>query len=73
MAIITQARRVIDRYPKIEGDKEIILTEKWWEHVRFSHFGHEMAAKFKAEPALKAEFREMFKSQNDKCSYYDLF
>ena len=32
-----------------------------------------MAAKFKEDQNLKTEFREMFKSQNDKCSYYDLF
>jgi hypothetical protein len=28
---------------------------------------------FQSKPELMAEFREVFKSQNDKCTYYDCF
>jgi hypothetical protein len=55
------------------GDKEEILTSKWWEFVRFSHFGSEMAEKLNSNKKTKDELRNLFKSQNDKLSYYDLF
>ena len=55
------------------GDKEEILTTKWWEYVRFNHFGAEMAEKLNQSKQKKDQLRNLFKSQNDKLSYYDLF
>lgn len=55
------------------GDKEEILTAKWWEVVRFSHFGAEMVAILNKNKKMKDDLRKLFKSQNDKLSYYDLF
>jgi CRISPR/Cas system-associated endoribonuclease Cas2 len=57
----------------MSGDKEEILTQKWWEKVRFSHFGGELAAILNKNKKLKDELRKLFKDQNDKLSYYDLF
>jgi len=34
----------VTKYDLMTGDKEEILTAKWWEVVRFSHFGEEMAS-----------------------------
>ena len=52
---------------------EDILTKYWWEHQRFRKVGDQLAAKFKAKPAIQQEMRQMFRNQNDKLSYYDLF
>jgi len=43
------------------GDKEIILTTKWWETVRFSHFGEEMAEILSKNQKMKDELRKLFK------------
>lgn len=49
------------------------MTAKWWERLRFSHFGTELEQTLKKQPALKRELRDLFKSQKDKLSYFDLF
>lgn len=41
--------------------------------MRYYHFGNEMKENFEQKPDLMRELRHMFKSQNDKCSYFDLF
>jgi len=53
--------------------EEVILTQKWWEYVRYSHFGEELARKLNKNQVLKAELRKLFKGQDDRLSYYDLF
>jgi hypothetical protein len=35
MAVTTQAAKCVAKYDKMTGDKEEILTSKWWETVRF--------------------------------------
>lgn len=73
-ACTTLAKQVIDKYGSInKDDKNIIFTEKWWSKLRFNHFGSELAQKLNKQESLKRELRALFKSQNDKCSYYDLF
>jgi len=41
--------------------------------LRYYHFGNEMKENFEQRPDLMRELRKLFKSQNDKCSYFDLF
>ena len=57
----------------MKSKHEDILTQYWWEHLRYSNFGNQIAAKFKAKPNLQTEMRNMFRKQNDQLSYYDLF
>lgn len=52
---------------------EVIFTQKWWEMIRFQNFGRQLAEKLREQPLLKDDLRDLFKSQNDKLSYYDLF
>jgi len=57
----------------MQDNQKEILTKFWWEHVRFASFGQQLAGKLNADPALMQEFRNLFKAQHDKLSYYDLF
>jgi hypothetical protein len=52
---------------------EDIVTQNWWSKLRYSNFGNQIASKFKEKPNLQAEMRRMFRMQNDKLSYYDMF
>lgn len=60
-------------YGRITENHEIVLTNKWWEKVRYHNFGSQLKIKFEENPQLKQELRKQFKSQDDKLSYYDLF
>ena len=70
---VTQAMEIISQYGGLKENKEVILTEKWWAHLRYMNFGSQLKEKMEAKPELKTELRGMFKAQNDKLSYYDLF
>lgn len=58
---------------KKKESEEAVLTQKWWEQVRYSRFGLDLAKKLNKNQGLKAALRKLFKSQNDKLSYYDMF
>jgi len=73
VATTTLAMEVTQWFGRINENHEVILTEKWWQKLRYFHFGNEMCEKFKNVPELMPELRELFKSQNDKLSYYDMF
>lgn len=73
MATTTLAMEVVTWYGRINENHEVILTDKWWMKLRYHHFGNEMAEKMKAQPNLMGEMRALFKSQNEKLSYYDMF
>ena len=70
---IIQAKDIVAEHAKMTAKQEDILTQYWWEHLRYSNFGNQIAAKFKAKPNLQTEMRNMFRKQNDQLSYYDLF
>jgi hypothetical protein len=63
----------IERYRRLKDNHQIVLTAKWWTHLRYNHFGSELKRVMEAEPALLATMRELFRSQNDKLSYFDFF
>jgi hypothetical protein len=73
LSTTTLAMEIVTAFGKLTSDHEIILTTKWWEVQRYEHFGTSMAAKFNSEPQLKEQLRALFKAQNDRLSYYDLF
>ena len=73
-ATTTLGAEVLDAAQKLPTEgQEIILDEKWWEKLRHQHFGCDMAQKLKDFPELKMELRDLFRSQEDRLSYYDLF
>lgn len=49
---IIQAKDIIAEHSKMTSKHEDILTQYWWEHLRYSNFGNQIAAKFKAKPNL---------------------
>jgi hypothetical protein len=73
MATTTLAMEVITWFGRIKENHEVILTTKWWQKLRYFHFGNEMKECFEQKPELMTELREIFKSQNDKCTYFDCF
>ena len=73
MATCFHASQIIKAHQKMTSNHEIILTQKWWEYLRYSKFGLSMAEKFKLNPSFMTELRAMFKAQDDKIAYYDLF
>jgi len=60
-------------YTNMSENHEVILTTKWWENLRYFHFGSDLAERFHESPELQTDLRDLFKAQNDKLSYYDLF
>ena len=47
-ATVRHCKDVVDLYEnKMTGNKEVILTKKWWQHERFSFFGHELEENLK--------------------------
>lgn len=72
-ATTTLGWEILDAVIKMTDNQEIILDSKWWEMLRHKKFGVDMAQKLTEFPNLKLELRELFKSQDDKLSYYDLF
>lgn len=73
MATCFYATQIINAHQKMTANQEEILTQKWWEYLRFSKFGLSMAQKFKQKPSLMTELRSIFRGQNDKIAYFDLF
>ena len=73
MATTTLAMEVVTWFGRLQGGYEVILTQKWWMKLRYYHFGNEMKEVFEQNPDLMRELRQLFKKQNDKCSYFDLF
>lgn len=69
----TLAMEVITWYGRIQENHDVILTQKWWNKLRYFHFGNEMKECFQAQPELMPQLRTIFKELNDKCSYFDLF
>jgi hypothetical protein len=43
---------VVSWHNNLADNHEVILTKKWWENLRYHHFGGEMCAKFKENPSL---------------------
>jgi len=56
-----------------DNEKEKLLTDEWWEHQRYSRLGDQIKQKLTKEKKLKKELRDLFRSQQDKLSYHDLF
>jgi len=46
------AKNIIAEHAKMTSKQEDILTQYWWEHLRYSNFGNQVAAKFKSKPML---------------------
>ena len=68
------AKEIIAAYDKQpDNEHESILTQEWWEHQRYSKIGNDIVQKLKNNSKAKKELRELFRSQQDKLSYYDLF
>lgn len=73
MATTTLAMEVVTWFGRLQENHEVILTDKWWMKLRYYHFGNEMKEVFEGNPDLMRELRQIFKSQKDKMSYYDMF
>jgi len=56
-AVTTLGIEVVTWHGRIKENTEFILTTKWWETVRYHHFGSEMKAKFDENPELQKELR----------------
>ena len=70
--VIFQALKVTMEYGKLDAKKQpTIMSQQWWERMRYRRFGDECAKQLNANPQLKAEIREIFKSHQDKLCYYD--
>lgn len=52
---------------------EVILSQDWWNVVRYKKFGLDMAQKFRENPPLQQRLRDQFNASNDRLSYYNLF
>lgn len=63
----------LQRYRLLKENHDIVLTEKWWSHLRFNHFGSELKRVMDGAPGLLKEMRTLFSAQNDKLSYFDFF
>ena len=72
-ACVALAEDLIEWYERLSENHDIIFTTKWWEKLRFHNFGTQLADKLNSQASVKRELRDLFKGQNDKCSYYDLF
>ena len=75
-AVATMSKDIIVSHAELlkhNESEDVVLTQRWWEYVRYSHFGLELAKKLNKSSSLKSEQRRLFKNQNDKLSYYDMF
>lgn len=48
----TLAMEVITWFGRIQENHDVILTQKWWNKLRYFHFGNEMKECFQAQPEL---------------------
>ena len=46
-----------------DASKEVIFTQKWWDSVRYSRFGVEVAKKLNKSQSLRHQLRELFWNQ----------
>jgi len=67
------AQEVITAYGAMSENHDVILTQKYWLRLRYKHIGEDMKLKFTEQPQLMKELRALFKKQNDKLSYFDMF
>jgi hypothetical protein len=72
-ATVTQAKLIVAEYKKMESNPEEILSKGWWEHKRYQRFGDLLSQKLQANQGHKDQLRKLFRDQNDKLSYFDLF
>jgi hypothetical protein len=63
LSTCTMAKDIIAEHAKMTSKQEDILTQYWWEHLRYKNFGTQIANKFKAKPNLLTEMRGMFRGQ----------
>jgi len=68
-----QAMEIVQWYGRITDDKSIILTQKWWDRLRYYNFGTQLEQKLSSQPLMKKSLRAIFKDHGDKLCYYDLF
>jgi len=73
LASVELAKMMIDEYAQMRGNQEEMLTQAWWQHKRFKRVGLQMQLKFKGQPQLLTSLRALFRTQDDKLSYFDLF
>ena len=73
LASVELAKMMIEEYAQMRGNQEEMLTQAWWQHKRFKRVGLQMQLKFKNQPQLLTSLRALFRSQDDKLSYFDLF
>ena len=52
IATTTMATEVITWHGRIETNHEVVLTTKWWEKVKYHHFGSNLKQKFTENPEL---------------------
>jgi len=38
-ATTTLGMEIVQRYRRLQENQAVILTDKWWSHLRFLHFG----------------------------------
>jgi len=60
-------------YYGLKENKEVILTDKWWNTMRYFKIGERLKQKFDSDKQLLQQCRALFASTNDKLSYYDFF
>lgn len=72
-ATVQLAKVIIAEYSQLTTKPDVILTQDWWNVVRYKKFGLSMAAKFRERPKLLENLRDHFRAQNDKLSYFNLF
>ena len=51
------ADEVLAQYGGLKENHEVIITEKWWSHLRFLSFANQLKDKFDADPGLMKEMR----------------
>lgn len=73
LSSVELAKRMIEEYSQMKGNQEEMLTQAWWQHKRFKRLGLQMQLKFKNQPQLLTSLRALFRAQDDKLSYFDLF
>ena len=62
MSTTTLAMEVVGAYGRLQENREVILTDKWWAQLRYQSIGTQIYEKFKAQPELQKEMRAIFKS-----------
>ena len=69
----TLAMEVVGAYGCLEENHECILTDDWWEKLRYLSFGQQLKEHFDQGPQFMKQIRKLFKDYDDKLGYYDFF